>query len=242
MRTKLFLLVPILVLALVLSACGSAAPAGQAAPRTLNVSGTGTVTLTPDIAYIFIGVHTEDPEIATAVDKNNTQAQAVVDALRGMGIAAVDIQTSNFSVWSSQQYDPSTGMYTGIIYMVDNTVYVTVRDLATLPAVLDAAIAAGANNINSVQFDVADKTAALAEARQKAMENAASLAGELATNAGVELGDIQNISYSEYLPTAYYGYGMGGGGGGGAEGAASAPISPGQMQLTVTISVTYEIK
>ena len=239
MRSKLFLLVPILVLGLVLTACGPAVSGSTEPVRSLNVNGTGTVYLTPDIAYIYIGVHTENAEIATAVESNNTQAQAVINALRDMGIAAADLQTSNFSVYSSQQYDPMTAEYTGVIYMVDKTVYVTVRDLSTLSAVLDAAIAAGANNINSIQFDVADKSAALAEARQLAMANAGELADELASLAGVEVGEVQGISYSEYLPTPYYGYGMGGGGGGEA---ASAPINPGQMQLSVTVNVTYGIK
>jgi uncharacterized protein YggE len=235
MRSKLFFLAPVLALALILSACGSAAPTE---PRTLNVTGVGTVYLTADIAYLYIGVHTEDPDIATAVDNNNTQTQAVVDALLRLGIAPNDIQTSNFSVWGSQQYDPVTGMNTSVIYMVDNTVYITVRDLEMLPQVLDAAIAAGANNINSLQFDVADKTAALEEARQLAMANAADLAAELADNAGVQLGEIQNISYSDSLPV-YYAYGMGGGGGGAG---APTPISPAQLPITVYLSVTYGIK
>ncbi len=75
MRTKLSIFVLVTVLALALSACGGAAATTQ--PRTLSVSGNGTVYLTPDIAYIYIGVHTEDPAIATAVDKNNTQSQAL---------------------------------------------------------------------------------------------------------------------------------------------------------------------
>ena len=70
MRTKLFLFIPILILALVLSACGSA----PAQPRTLSVSGNGTVYLTPDIAYIYLGVHTDDPDLANAVSTNNAQA------------------------------------------------------------------------------------------------------------------------------------------------------------------------
>ncbi|MBN2387092.1 MAG: SIMPL domain-containing protein [Anaerolineales bacterium] len=240
MRSKFFLFTSILVLALALTACGgSSAPTDQASPRTLNISGTGTVYLTPDIAYIYIGVHTEDPDIASAVDQNNAQAQAVVDALQATGIEASDIQTSNFSVWGSQQYDPQTGQYYGMIYMVDNTVYVTVRDLSQLPEILDAAIAAGANNINSIQFDVADKSQALIEARQLAMQNAAGLADELAANANVDLGEIMTISYNDYVPMPYYGYGMGGGGG--TEGV-STPINPGQMQITATVSVVYEIK
>src|SRR5512139_3138542 len=167
MRTKLLLVSSILIVALALSACGS--PTSQ--PRTLSVSGTGTVYLSPDIAYIYIGVHTEDADIAQAVARNNAQAQALSDALRNSGVDVKDIQTSNFSVWTSQQYDPATGSPTGTNYVVDNTVNVTVRDLSKLGSLLDTAIRAGANNINSISFDVADKSAALAEARQKAMES-----------------------------------------------------------------------
>lgn len=239
MRSKWFVFASVLILALTLTSCGSGASSEQAAPRTLSVTGVGTVYMTPDIAYLYMGVHTEDADISAAVEANNRQTQAVVDALIGMGIEAGDIQTSNFSVWGSQQYDPVTGMSAGFIYMVDNTVYVTVRDLEALPQVLDAAIAAGANNINSLQFDVADKSAALQEARQLAMENASSLAAELAGNAGLELGAIQSLSYSDSLPV-YYGYGMGGGGG--ADMGAPTPISPGQLPLTVYLSITYEIR
>jgi len=243
MRIKLILLVSVLAIALTLSACsGSATATATPAPadRNLTVSGNGIVYLTPDIAYIYVGVHTDDLDIAQAVDRNNTQAQAVVDALKNMGVAATDIQTSSFSVWSSQQNDPMTNLPSGYTYMVDNTVYITVRDLTTLGRLLDTVVSAGANNINSIQFDVADKTAALAEARQKAMDSAASLAQELAGIAGVQLGDVQNISYTDYTPMYYYG--IGGGGGGGAAPNATVPIQPGQIQVSVSVSVTYGIK
>lgn len=235
MRTKLSVVVLGSVLALLLSACGTAAQ-----PRTLNVSGNGTLYLTPDVAYIYIGVHNEDPAIATAVSNNNTQTQALVDALKNAGVATVDLQTSNFSVYTTSQYDKVTGMSTGTIYAVDNTVYVTVRDLTTLGSLLNTAVGAGANNINSITFDVADKTAAMAQARQKAMANASSLASELAKTAGVQLGKIQDISYSDNSPIPYY-YGMGGGGGASAPNT-SVPIQPGLTQITVTVSVTYTLK
>jgi uncharacterized protein YggE len=234
MRTKLTLLVALLVIALALSACGTA----PTQPRTLNVSGSGTVYLTPDIANIYIGVHTEDPAIATAVSNNNTQTQALVDALKNAGVDVKDIQTSNFSVYTSQSYDKLTGQPTGSDYAVDNTVYITVRDLSKLGNLLNTAVAAGANNINSITFDVADKTAGMAQARQKAMENASSLATELAQTAGVKLGEIQNVSYSDISPMPYYGMG----GGGAAAPNVSVPIQPGQTQISVTVSVTYTIK
>ena len=236
MRTKLSIFVPVLVLALVLSACG---PAASAQPRTLNVSGNGTIYLTPDIAYIYVGVNTDDPDIAKAVSQNNTQTQALVDALKNNGIAAADIQTSNFSVYYN---NPSSGklpdLTTDSYFTVNNTVYITVRDLTKLGSLLNTAVGAGANNINSITFDVADKTTAMAQARQKAMANASTLATELAKTAGVKLGEIQNITYSDNSPMSYYGMG----GGGASAPNASVPIQPGQTQISVTVSVTYDIK
>jgi uncharacterized protein len=235
MRKHISLFIVMLVLALVLSACGTL----TAQPRTLNVSGNGTIYLSPDIANIYIGVHNEDPEIAAAVSTNNARTQALVDALKNAGVAEKDIQTSNFSVYSSNSYDPATGQSTGTTYVVDNTVYITVRDLTKLGSLLNTAVASGANNINSITFDVSDKTAGMAQARQKAMASASSLASELAKTAGVELGSIQNVSYVETSPSPYY-YGMGGGGS--AAPNASVPIQPGQTEISVTVSVTYFIK
>jgi uncharacterized protein len=237
MRTKLYLLMSVLILALVLSACGTTAQ-----PRSLSVSGNGTVSLPPNIAYIYIGVHTDDPDLATAVSKNNTQAQALVDALKNAGIDGKDIQTSNFSVYTNgnQGYDKAAGQptNTGVYYSVDNTVYVTMRDLSKMGKILNTAVSSGANSINSISFDVADKTAAMTQARQKAMTNASDLATELAKTAGVKLGAIQNVSYSDNSAMPYYGMG----GGGSSAPNASVPIQPGQTQISVTVSVTYELK
>jgi hypothetical protein len=235
MRTKLLALSIILVLAL--SACGS--PTGS--EHTLNVTGSGTVYISPDIAYINIGVHTEESDLAQSVAKNNSQVQAVVDALRNNGVDAKDIQTSNFSVWSYQTTNPETGLNDLMKYSVDNSVTVTVRDLSKLGDLLNTVVGVGANNINSISFDVADKTAAMAEARTKAMANADALAKELAGMANVSLGGITNISYTE-VTSPYYGYGYGMGGGGGAAESVAAPINPGQLQVTATVSVTYGIK
>jgi uncharacterized protein YggE len=232
MRTKLLLFIPIL--ALVLSACVPAA----AQPRTLSVSGNGTVSLTPDIANIYIGVHSEDPVITTAVNNNNTQTQTLVDALKNAGIAEADIQTSNFSVYSTTGYDKLNNMPTGATYAVDNTVYITIRDLSKMGSILSTALNSGANNINSITFDVADKTAAMAEARQKAMANASSLASELAQTAGLSVEAIQSISYTD---NSYYPMYSGMGGGASAPNA-SVPIQPGKTQISVTVNVTYTIK
>src|ERR1700690_4019082 len=150
-----------------LSACSPANVVASPAPtqRTLSVTGTGTVNMTPDIAYINIGVHTEKPAATDAVTENNTQTQQVVDALKAAGVDVKDIQTTNFSIYPNTQFDPQTNQKIGTTYAVDNTVNVTVRKLDQLGALLDASVKAGANSVNSIQFDVADKSKALKQAR-----------------------------------------------------------------------------
>ena len=242
MKTKSILIAAVFVLALVLSAC-QPATVNQAAPlpqRTLSVDGTGTAYLTPDIAYVYLGVHTEKLTAAEAVEENNAQTQTVIQALTGFGVDAKDIRTTNFSIWPMDKYDPITGAPSGEkTYAVDNTVYVTVRDLETIGDMLDTVIQAGANTVQSIQFDVADKDAALGTARTDAVKDASTKAQELAGAAGVELGELQSVSFtsSPNYPTF-----DGRGGGGAAEAASNVPIQPGQLTFTVTVNVTYAIK
>ena len=238
MRNKLLIVSVLMVLAVLLSACGPALSGSQPAVRNMSVTGAGQVSLRPDIAYIYIGVHTEDPSAADAVAKNNADTQKLIEALSAEGVASDDIRTSNFSIWTNTPYSMD-GMPGEPVYVVDNTVYVTVRDLAGLGELLDAAVQAGANNINSIQFDVADKSQALSEARKLAVDAARAQAEELAAAAGVSLGEIQTISYYDSMPYPVFdGKGMGGG----AAAEMAVPINPGTMQLTVTVTISYEIK
>ena len=241
MRNKTLFISAIVLVALALGACSPTVVANPATPaRTMSVNGSGQVFLAPDIAYINIGVHTENPTAAESVAQNKDQTQKVIDTLKGAGIDPKDITTTNFSIWSNTQYGPD-GQPTGTTYVVDNTVSVTVRKLDNLGDLLDSAVTSGANNINSIQFDVADKTAALKEARGEAIKNAKSQAQELADAAGVTLGQIQSISFSDTLPVPYANT-FGKGGGGAVAESAAVPIQPGQLSLTVTVNITYDIK
>ena len=184
MKTKSIFVVAVALTALLVSACGPTTlnQAAQPLQRTINVSGSGTAYLVPDIAYIYLGVHTELSSAAEAVTDNNNQTQKMIQALRDFGVDAKDIRTTNFSIYPNDKYDPQTGAPTGEkTYMVDNTVYVTVRDLDKLGDLLDTVIAAGANTVNSIQFDVADKEAALKQARADAVKDAKDQAANLQT-------------------------------------------------------------
>jgi len=241
MKTKLVLIFVVLLLTMLLSGCGSSmiASAIQNPPRTLNVYGEGKVTLKPDIAYINIGVHTEKPTASAATAQNNVDAQAVIKALKTAGVVDDDIQTSNFNIYQKDQNDPMTGEKISSMYAVDNTVYVTVRDLTKLGAILDASVKAGANNVYNIQFDLADKTKALSDARAAAVKAARTQADELATAAGVTLGDIQTINYNENTPGPVF-YGKAAGMAFADE--AAPPISAGTLDISVSVTITYEIK
>lgn len=241
MRTKIFLLILVLVVASLVTGCAGVATAQteQTTPRTMNVNGTGKVYLVPDIAYINIGVHTENANASEAVSANTAQTEKVIASLKAAGVDAKDIQTTNFSIYPQQKYD-NNGQPTGeIVYMVDNTVAITVRDISKLGELLDAAVKAGANNIYGITFDVSDKEAALSQARADAVANAQQIAKELADASGVTLGQVMTISSYSGIPVPVY---EGKGGGMATAEAASVPVSPGQMVLTVDVSMVYEIR
>jgi uncharacterized protein len=242
MKTKSLIVFAVILLALLVSACGPATINQEAQPRvrTMSVSGNGQSYLAPDIAYIYIGVHTEKLTAAQAVEENTTETQALIQAIQDFGIDAQDIRTTNFSIWPMDQFDPATGRPTGEkMYAVDNTVYVTVRELDKMGDLLDTAVQAGANTVNSVQFDVANKDAALQEARVEAMKDAEAQARELAEAAGLSLGEVQSINFVDNQYPIFDGKG---GGGAVAAEAAAVPIQPGQLTFTVTVNITYEIK
>ncbi len=255
MFKKTFILTSILIISALLAGCaGSAfalAPAGntQIVPqttestplpaRTLSVSGSGIAYLTPDIAYINLGVRTEGAEAAKAVAENSDLSLQIAEALKALEVESKDIQTTNFSIFPQQKYDLDGKPSGEITYVVENTVYVTVRNLEIIGDILDAAVKAGANQVYGIQFDVADKTAALSEARQSAVENATVIAQELASAANVSLGDILTINMvSRSAPIPVY-EGMGGAR---LAEAASVPIAAGQMTLTVEVSMVYQIQ
>jgi uncharacterized protein YggE len=239
MRTKLIVPTILLVITIALSACSGSFQFGQNSPRTISVTGNAQVIIDPDIAYVSIGVHSEAQAAKDAVAANNTQTQAVIAAIKAQAVDDKDIKTINFSVSQQEKYSP-TGEDLGPIFMADNTVYVTMRDITKVADILDASISAGANTIYGITFDVQDKEKAMSGGQDKAVADAKSQAEQLAAAAGASLGDVQSISYYSNPPTPYY-YDSKAAAGVGA-GGASVPISPGQLTLTVSVSITYALK
>jgi len=232
----------VLLVFLLLAGCESSAteiaPTSTPPPRNIAVTGTGKVYLTPDIATISIGVHNEDESASRAVETNTQQAEAVTDTLLDIGVEEEDIKVSNFNIYPEQQFDES-GNPRDVLYVVDNTVFVTVRELTNLGTIMGSVVEAGANSIFGIQFDVADKRKALSDARKMAVENAQLKAEELALAAGVTLGEIQSINEFGGVPVPVF---EGRGGGGFETTADQMPVNLGQLSLTVEVTVTYHIR
>ncbi|MEZ4865246.1 MAG: SIMPL domain-containing protein [Caldilineaceae bacterium] len=204
-------------------------------PRTITVVGEGKVSIKPDTAQANIGVEVVKPTVKEASAENKQIFETMLAALKEQGIAEKDIQTSGFNIWAERTSDPgSTEMKT--LYHVTNNVTVIIRDLDKVGNVLDAAIEAGANNIYGVNFSLDKMDAAQSQAREAAIQNANAKAEELAQLTNVKVGEV--VSVSEVIGGGYpmAAYAMQSGLGGGA-----APISPGELQVTLQVQVTYMI-
>jgi len=244
MKQKIWVLVSLVLAVGLLAACSSApaqvvSATAAATPRTLVATGHGEVYITPDIAYINVGIHTEADDVSTALSDNNTQAQTISDTLTSMGVDKKDIQTTSFNVYPMSTYGPD-GSVTRKYFGVDNTVYVTVRDLSSMGKLLDAVVKSGANTINGISFDLQDKDAVNAQARDLAIQKAKDEATGIAKSAGVTLGDLQNIQITtNSSPVQVYNAKAAAIGGGGN---ASVPVASGQLVIAVDANLTYQIK
>lgn len=214
-----------------------ATPAPETMTATVSVNGTGLVTTTPDAASISVGVNVIQGTLTEAQALASTQMTAVIDALKAAGIEAKDIQTTNYSVNIIQDYD--TNGYPARItgFQVNNQANVIVRDLTKLGAILDTAVAEGANSIYGISFMVSDTAAATSQARKLAIENATRKAEEIAAATGSTLGRIISVSesYSSYpVPYAMDNVAR-------EEAAMSVPIEGGVASVSVDIQMVFEL-
>ncbi len=231
-----------LAIAALVSGCGALPGASRTGSvRTVNIYGTGTVYVVPDIARVNIGVTTQDADAATALSANTQDVNAVRQALVALGVAEEDIQTSDFYIYQQQQYVPviqedpelETASEPQTLFVVQNTVLVIVRDLDSLGEVLSKVVDQGANTINSISFELEDTSAAVAEATQKAIDSAASQAQEIADAAGVTLGAINYLSISNGSTSPARSAMM-------EQAGGDVPISSGTLIIQVTANITYE--
>lgn len=174
----------------------AADPAASAAAfqtTTLNLSAYGEVRTRPDMATITLGVTAQAPTAAAAMARNREAMSAALNALRAQGLADRDLQTSNLNLNAQYAYeDKAPPRLTG--YEASNQVTVTVRDLARLGAVLDAAVASGANRINGISFGLSNPQLAEDQARRDAVRALAAKAQLYAQATGYGVRRLVSLS------------------------------------------------
>ena len=216
-----------------------AAPAQETAqrPAVLNLSAYGETRVAPDMATINLGVNTEAPTAAAAMQANAAQMTKVIASLKKAGIAEKDIQTSNLNLQAQYDYQQNEPpKLRG--YQASNQVTVTVRDLARLGAAVDATVSAGANQVNGISFGLSDPTAAENAAREKAVKALAAKANLYAAATGNRLARLASLTegggYSAPPPVPMYAMAR-------MEKADSTPVSAGELSVRIDINGVYEL-
>jgi hypothetical protein len=214
--------------------------ASNGSSEGISVSGEGRVAATPDMAVLNIGVSAKEDTVAAA----NSTVQAAMDRLLGSltadGIAEKDIQTSQFTISPEYDYQFSQPKLTG--YRVTHMLQVKVRDIDRAGEVIDGGVEAAGDlvQVGSISLTIDDNSALAKQARELAMADAKAKADELARLADVELGTPVSISESSYTPTppVYYDRAFG------AEASAPAQttISAGELEVVVSVQITYGIR
>lgn len=203
--------------------------------KTITSSGMGSVSIKPDLANITLGITTKNEKAAVAAEENAKEMNKIIEAVKKAGLKDEDIQTSGYNINSTYDYSSMNPTFTG--YQVMNTLSLKVSAIDKVAEILDAAVAAGANEVQGVFFSVKDSKEQYAKAMEAAVADAKSKAEVLAKAAGIK-GNLVVYSISEvsnsYAP--FYEYSKMAA----ADGAgAPTPIMPAAQTITANVTVTY---
>jgi uncharacterized protein len=205
-------------------------------PPAISVTGEANISVSPDIAFVDAGVATDAKTAREASEADNTAMAKVLAALKAANTEATDIQTSRLSL--QPQYAANRGGPSPIVgYRASNRVTVRIHDVSKVAGVVDTLVAAGANDIGNVAFEVSQASKLLDDARQKAVADARRKAEIYAKAAGVTLGAPLSIS-EQGAPRPMFRSKLAAP----MAAAAPTPIAPGEEMLSISVSVAWAIR
>ncbi len=208
--------------------------------NSLSVSGTQVLEVAPDQAVIMLSVDTRGKDAATVSAENKAIMEKVNAALLAQGLAKDQIETTGFTLQRWYEWNGKDQVNEDKGYLQQNTIKVTTDNLDKVGAILDAAVLAGANNVQDVNFKL--KTATEEQYKKQALIQATGIAKSkaetLAKAAETRLGQVTSISESGGYQPWYYNSKMDSGL---ANVAGSTPISPQKVSLSMTVSMTYDL-
>jgi uncharacterized protein YggE len=216
--------------------------AGTGQQTGILVDGSGSVTVTPDLAILYLGVEVQADKVAPARDRAAVAMDAVIKALKDNGVADRDIQTTQFSIQPVYSNQPRTVEYQAPVivgYRVSNSLTVKVRDLGKVGKVIDDATVAGGDAIrfNGLSFTMDNPKPLEDQARDLAYQNAIAKAQQAARATGVTLGKPTMISVQggspirEFAPAAAK-----------LDVSVGTPISTGTMDITAYVTISFAIQ
>ena len=212
----------------------------QTKGEPLMVTETGKVAVTPDVAKITVGVEGQGQSLKLVQSDINVKSKKIVDELKKLGIEEKNIKTVSYNVYPEYDYQNSPYRING--YRISTSYEIKIEDFEKINDAVVVATNNGANMIGNISFEVNDKTKEelTNKAREEAVEKAKTKAKGLANSAGITLGKIINVSESggsEPRPILMYDKASSG-----SEPVTEANITPGETEIEVTITLSYEIR
>lgn len=204
---------------------------------TVEVYGSAAIEVEPDVAYINIGVNTENEDPSIAQKLNKTKMDKIIKALKSEGLTDEELKTLNYSIRKSYNY-PKEGEREEY-YVVSNTLKITINDLSTVGRIIDVSSNAGANNINNIQFSIKDDSEFYNEALKLAMESAKGKAESIMSTFNettispksvIEISSNAGITRSSEVMME----------GKGAYDSVETPIQSGDISINARVRVIYE--
>lgn len=226
----------------------SATPDQLAAAPLVTVQISEQLRSPPDEATLNAGTESRAPTASAALTADKMKTEHLVEAIKGAGIPAKDIQTQGVSVRADYQFETINGQGHQRLagYVASNNVSIKTRQIDRLVILLDTLTAAGATNIYGPNFSIADPAPLRAEARKRAMARGESEASEYARNAGFRT--VQLLSVQEGV--SYHAADIVVSGTRMQTVSAPAPppppppgggIEPGQIETGVTLTLEYRM-
>ena len=209
--------------------------------KVISVTGEGIVKVKPDIAYISLGVLTENPDGKTAQTENAKLMDSVIKEIKSLNIKDEDIKTISYNMYPQYEYDEKTRKQYITGYVVNNTIEVTVRDITMTGTVIDAAVKKGANLSSGIRFDISDKVGTYNKALKLAVETGKGKAQAIAEALGVNIDSPLSISESSTGGPIekYAGYSIE------AvrdQAAVVTPVESGELEIRATVNIIYSFK
>ena len=228
-------------LVLISAACGASSEQASASQtqRSVAVSGTGHAEVASDVAILRLGVETQAATAIQAMEQNSEQTRALLAALTAQGIEDKYLKTESITLHPRYDYSQNKGgerVRQLLGYTATNLVSARIGKLDRVGTAVDAAIKAGGNRVESIQFDVADPTEALRVAREAAWQNALAQAKQLAELAGARLGQVMSMESHQGAPGPVHNIESR------ALRSAATPVQGGQQKLSVQVNVKWALR